>query len=222
MQFLDYLNALPQDEYIAVHKTRYVQTMSWLEPLVAAGGPLLELGPRSVITNYLADHRGIVVHNVESDLRYPFDIPSGTYQVVLNMEIIEHLKDRDEDNRDYWGRTMTTWSGVRSCLTECARVLTGGGSMLCTTPNPSSTVALDRIFAHQPAMVYAPHVRELTLPEIKERVAEAGLEIVRLETLWSWHMPADAQRVLRALEAIRVSTADRGDNTFFVARRRTP
>jgi hypothetical protein len=217
VQFAEYLNTLPQDEYLMIHRTRYLRTMEWLEPLLTDGGPALELGPRSAITNYLVAHRGFTVDNMERDLRYPFDRPDHAYRLVINMEVIEHLKDRDEDNQDYWGRTMTTWSGVRSCLAESYRVLTPGGAMLCTTPNPSSTLAIDRSLTYQPAMVYAPHVRELSLTELKERLGEAGFTIQRLETVVSWTPAADVQRLTRALEAIGASVQDRGDNTFCVA-----
>jgi SAM-dependent methyltransferase len=191
--------------------------MEWLEPLLERASTILEIGPRSPITTYLVEHRGFLVDNMERDLRYPFEAPDQSYDLVINMEVIEHLKDRDEDNADYWGRTMMTWSGIKSCLGECRRVLVPGGAMLCTTPNPSSTVGIERILAHQPAMVYAPHVRELSVSELKTRLADAGFEVTRLETHWSWHQPHEVKRVLDGLIAMGASTEHRGDNTFCVA-----
>jgi SAM-dependent methyltransferase len=220
--FADYLAALPPDEYLDVHRLRYRQTMDWLEPLVHEGARVLELGPRSAVTNFLAAARGAVVDNIETDLRYPFDVEAGRYDLVVSMEVFEHLKDRDEDNRSYWGRTMLTWSGIQSCLSECHRVLAPGGRLFCTTPNPSSTLAIERILKHEPAMVYAPHVREITLPELRQRLTEAGFSVERLDTTWSWHQPADIRRIAAALAAIGATVRHRGDNTFCIAAKLDP
>jgi hypothetical protein len=182
VEFHEYLGSLPSEKYIDTHRVRYLRTMDWLEPLLERAASILEIGPRSPITTYLVEYRGLSVDNVERDLRYPFEAADQSYDLVLNMEVIEHLKDRDEDNVDYRDRTRMTWSGIKSCLSECQRVLVPGGAMLCTTPNPSSTSAIQRVLAYQVGMVYAPHVRELSLSELVIRLGEAGFEVVRLET----------------------------------------
>ncbi len=218
--FLTFLQAADQTEYLQAHRRRYIDSLKWLRPVIAPGMSVLEVGGRSVVLDFLEQTWGVAASATDGDLRYPFGLPDDSVDLVLNMEVLEHLKDRDEDNRDYWGRTMRTWSGVTSCLAECRRVLRPGGRLFCTTPNAAGTLAIERILRHEPPMVYAPHVREMTVTELRRRLDAAGFEVDRIETVWSWHAPADVTAVLATLDLAGASAADRGDNIFCLATRR--
>jgi SAM-dependent methyltransferase len=79
---------------------------------------------------------------LEHDCNRPFPFPSGSVDVIISVNLIEHLAD------------------YRTCLEECARTLRTGGRIAMTTANLG-------FFLHD--HFFDPtHVREWTLQEFGE------------------------------------------------------
>ena len=114
--------------------------------------------------------------NGESD-RFPYR--DGTFDLVLNCEILEHLP---LDPTHY--------------LCECHRVLRPGGALLLTTPNVLAFQNLWRLAASRNIYdiysgygIYGRHNREYTPSELVHLLLECGFSIdqVRLEDIYPHH-----------------------------------
>jgi 2-polyprenyl-3-methyl-5-hydroxy-6-metoxy-1,4-benzoquinol methylase len=103
----------------------------------------------------------------------PYPLPSESFDVVLLTEVLEHL-------RDY----------PLKALVETRRLLRPGGLLVITTPNAASLQNRARLLlgrsVHSPlrdwmfGLPHARHAREYTQSELRELVADAGLEVVRV------------------------------------------
>lgn len=213
-RFLNYLNHTPHDDYVRTHITRYVHSLEMIAGCIQPGYRVLELGGRSILADFIETVYDVYVANTESDLRYEFNLPDSTFEMVLNMEVIEHLKDRESDNHDYWGRTMFTSSGIKSCLSECNRVLVPGGCMFLSTPNACSALAVYQIIAGNGGSNYRPHVRELTLNETTEELRNAGFDVCKQSIVYSWSENLLPQHILNVLKLTHP-----GDNIMMLCKK---
>ena len=155
--------------------------------------------------------------NAEKDC---FPYQDGHFSTVLCCELIEHLSE-----------------DPMHMMAEINRILKPGGHLVLTTPNIASMRAIVAIVegyhpgffpayirpARQGEETEARHNREYTPKEIAQLVADAGFDLVRLETgpfkdvpkpehAWAAHM----------LERYRFSTDLRGDGIYAVARKTGP
>jgi len=119
------------------HHKRYHSTLDFLEShnLINSNISILDCGGGTdFIENFLKPkYPQVSIDSTSSDLRYDLDIPSDTYDFVLCMEVIEHIKD--QDSSIIHDIATFTGSGIKNLLKECARVLKKDGSLLITTPN---------------------------------------------------------------------------------------
>jgi len=104
--------------------------------LGAYGVPRSSSSRRSPTTSGLRD---------PTDLRLRLPYPDEQFDVVLAMEVIEHVADLEYAH-------ATRLSGIRHSLREVRRVLRVHGSMLLTTPNACSLLVLDRAAAARAAL----------------------------------------------------------------------
>jgi SAM-dependent methyltransferase len=111
--------------------------------------------------------------------RDSFPYPDGTFDLVLNCEILEHLP---LDPTHY--------------LCECHRVLKSGGAMLLTTPNVLALQNLWRLAASHNIFdlysgygVYGRHNREYTPSELVNLLQGCGFSVeqVKLEDIYAHH-----------------------------------
>jgi SAM-dependent methyltransferase len=155
--------------------------------------------------------------NAEKDC-FPYE--AGHFSTVLCCELIEHLSE-----------------DPMHMMAEINRILKPGGHLVLTTPNIASMRAIVAIVegyhpgffpayirpAPQGEETEARHNREYTPKEIAQLVADAGFDLVRLETgpfkdvpkpehAWAAHM----------LERYKLSTDLRGDGIYAVARKTGP
>lgn len=203
-----------REEYRKVHERRYALSMEWLRPYLSKGKrDILELGGASPFTAMLSGH---AVGLVSSDLRYPIQMAANFWDVVLCMEVIEHVNDTDGLHTEWQG------DGVRTMLSEAYRVCKRGGVLFLTTPNASSITALHHAMTGSPPMIFRPHVREYVPFELDELVRAAQFTIERRETLDVWRNAiTDEQhkQLQGALYNHGYPVELRGEDIFLLARK---
>jgi SAM-dependent methyltransferase len=125
-------------------------------------------------SNGRIDEIAIYVFNIERE-SYPF--PDASFDIVLCMEVIEHL----------------VYSPTHM-LAEAHRVLKPGGRLLLSTPNAvdlhkTFTMLLNRApgFPYSGYSIYGRHNREFTLDELCQLVKACGYKILetRLESIYT-------------------------------------
>jgi predicted SAM-dependent methyltransferase len=203
-------------QYLTPHKTRIVKSIEWLAPFVRENTRMLDLGGGMfphIFTKVLPDVRG---EHTNTDLRYPLEMQPEQYDIVINTELLEHLKDRVESNIEHFDL-----SGFHSLLSESYRILKTGGIMFVTTPNASSIGILYRQLMGWPPHYYYPHVREYTVHELRQFLEEHHFSIERIETLDVYDdVPAEKSAAISNMLAENgYSTELRGDCTFVIARK---
>jgi SAM-dependent methyltransferase len=165
------------------HERRYALSVEWLEPLLSPGAVVYDCGrgewplPAMLRRTFAADIR----NTGEADLRYPFPILSDVADGVICTEVIEHMKDRVEDDI-----TTFTYSGVHNLLSECLRILKPGGWLFLSTPNLSSYGCLWGHMKGDSPTWYKPHVHELGCKELRWFLTAAGFVVERFEGVDVW------------------------------------
>jgi hypothetical protein len=232
-------------QYFEIHIPRIARSLT-LVPTPRSSGRILEMGAYMQMTPALQcvlgykDVRGayfgplgrsdqkavnaggkevfrcvVDLFNAEKDI-YPY--PDGHFETVLACEIFEHML-----------------LDPMHMLVEMHRVMEDGGTLILTTPNVASFLAVARILEQSGnPQVYSkfpypygeyseteiPHVREYTPAELREAVESAGFEI---ENLFTEVIPGFGTDlwVRDFLERNQYSTALRGEQIYCIARKRS-
>lgn len=209
-----------------VHNKRYELTLEFLKSneLLKEGSSILDCGGNSTfIKNYLNKNcSGLSVESTSSDLRYDLDLPSNTFDLVLCMEVIEHIKDQDssliEDIAAFTG------SGIKNLISECARVLKPGGSLLITTPNIHSYRVLNNwLYKGNEIFNYRLHPRELSYKYI-EGIVENLFSSYSYVFYNSWETFELPEEIIKNYEEMLTNfgfdtTNRREDDLFFLCRK---
>jgi len=216
-QFTDKNNEVV--EYIAVHTNRYILSYNYIKEYLYEGMKILELGDRSKFADFIVSNHGCIVDNIKTDLRYDFNIETNSYDFILNMEVLEHIKDKNEDNEDFHLREKMTFSGMKSLLSECNRILKPDKLMFLTTPNASSVAVILNVIDYKSPFDYPPHVRELSIFELRELVKD--FQILKLDTIFSWYPNRleNYNKTLETLKELGVSCENRGDNILTILKK---
>lgn len=208
-------------EYLAFHAKRYVKSLEWVAPLLDRGeARVLELGGAGAFTKLAQSLFPLItIEHASHGLSYPWPVDAERYDVIFNMEVLEHLKDQRDAPRE-----MVDLSGRDCCLSECYRTLKPGGAMFLTTPNICCYSAINRLIRGKNPMMYDGHFREYTREELNDILQATGFSVTRSSTVDVW--PQEAGRSLRLIRMIertkhRLTTGagddDRGDDIFIVA-----
>jgi predicted SAM-dependent methyltransferase len=204
-------------DYDNVHNLRYgvsyLKIRDYIKPdshILDMGGINGELG---AFGWYINMKHGVKAKTSDTDLRYPLShIPDNTYDIVLNMEVFEHIKDQENAPIHCFD-----FSGVNTFISECYRVLKPGGVMLLTTPNAHSLTNFIRILDCNTPVFYKPHVREYGARETANILSEHGFKIKLLETHNVWNeLQEEKRNWIRSVAINCGSNANLMENDTFI------
>lgn len=206
-------------EYEKVHKVRYQLSEDFLRRHLRKNIEILEMGGRSSFSHRLTLLSDINanVHQTSGDLRYASAPMIGYYDLVLCMEVFEHIHDQEADTPTEWRAT-----GTDNALKIAWDALRPGGLLFVTTPNACSYNALWRTITMQPNFVYRPHVREYAPVELVAELKRAGFEVAEFETHdpWGGNVPPEKLRLVEAfLKSTGTVSPHRGECMFALARK---
>lgn len=183
---------------------------------------VLELGAPDVSTRLINSYfpKWRIVNYVE-DLRKPnWDLESNQFDLILNMEVIEHLTDQYLEKAndleycfDYNAKFV--YSGVINCLLESNRVLKKKGRMFLSTPNAVSYLNLQKMLLSEPPHQWLNHVREYTLDELTVLFDRTGFKIENLECAEVLCASWDFSNMEKVLELANADKQNRWSNLFF-------
>jgi SAM-dependent methyltransferase len=134
-----------------------------LRQMTGRTSQILELGSPGIFTDVLnaaygdtsTSYGSVNVSSTHFDLTAPYPLETNSFDVVVSMEVVEHLKDlhvggdiTQADGRvdpaKLLAMSTRTFSGVKHSLRESWRVLRPGGTLFLTTPNAQSWDVLRR------------------------------------------------------------------------------
>jgi SAM-dependent methyltransferase len=218
--FSEFLRGLPADDYLGVHQTRFLETFRRARPFLESCRTIVELGPASPISRFLAT-TGRTVSTVESDLRFPYPPGLGQFDAVLSLEVLEHLNDAHRPESSIEEVAMFAGTGARRMFGESWRILKPGGILLITTPNACSVDAIANVLRWRHPFQYPPHVREYTPSDVQQMGLEVGFQLVQVSTFFAWGSPTDIDRnaLIQALIELGFDMSNRGNDALYVLRK---
>ena len=206
--YVDRMGAYDDDYY------RYCNTFSamLLNDVDFIGKKIREIGKATRIAQFFRD-RGEDADGTEGDPRYEIREPSASVDLMMSFEIMQRIKDQVEtsfEETEYFNE-----SGVRTFAGEIVRVLKPGGVFVMTTPNPNSLLALERLRAFEPPVLFRAHVREYTREEVVEIFSP--LRLLHYETQNSFFLfQRDPAEMEAAFTAAGWPTEHRGETHFCI------
>jgi SAM-dependent methyltransferase len=224
-QFVDYyetsvLNSEQTNMQVVVnqvdHYVRYCETIKRLAPHIDQGMLIGETGAASVVLEFLREC-GYRCTVLRGDFRKEISSPDDACDVLLSLEVLEHIKDQESDVLKEIA--VFNFSGMKRYLAEMSRVLKRDGILFLTTPNANSLRVLNHWNAFLPSLMAKVHVRELTKNELLELIAP-HYELLELTDLFCYPPLErhERKRLYRAVEAMGGSKENRGDDFFLTMR----
>ncbi len=199
------------------HAKRYALSLEALRPLLTPDMLIVECGARSSFADKLEHECQVEVEATdEFDLRHLPLSDDQELDVVLCMEVLEHLHDQEKTLPTEWAG-----SGTKQMLAALFSALKPGGLLFLTTPNAASLNVLHKVLQQLPPMVYRPHVREYAPHELAHLVAAAGFERITVTSHDCWDndcmRPGDVNRLREMIAALGYRTDCRGEDLFLTA-----
>src|SRR5216684_3350424 len=157
--FIRFLDQCGPEEHYPRYALTMAEALNTLGDMISSAGALsvCETGGLSLISRFLINE-GCSVKATKTDLRYAIDAADESIDLLLSLEVLEHIKDQHEQQFDEVVRF--NGSGARKYVDEMWRVLKPGGFIVLTTPNPCSLKTIMQIIEYEPPAIFRPHVRE--------------------------------------------------------------
>jgi SAM-dependent methyltransferase len=216
------LSRFAADNYVtAIHLERFLKTFVEAQPYLYPNSRFCELGRLSALSQFLVDQMAMRPDTIQSDLRFPWKKSAGAYDLVLSLEVLEHLNDAHTPASSIEEIAMFTHSGARNMFSESFRILRPGGVLLLTTPNANSIDSIGNILRGRHPFNYPPHVREYTIEEVISLARNAGFSVEHACTFFAWNSHPDVNRrvLLVVFRLMGFDMGNRGDDAFFAFRK---
>ncbi|MGH7223162.1 MAG: class I SAM-dependent methyltransferase [Gemmataceae bacterium] len=210
-----------QDDYDAIHAVRFRETVKAFGPYLEAATSIIELGGHGRIGLFAQDRFGTQYSSYENELREPYNLPTAGFDVVLCLEVIEHMKDRPSLEGDQNDIACWNYSGAVNLLSESHRILKPGGVLLVTTPNATSLDSIKCILAGDHPFMFDPHVRELAPKQVKAFAEHVGFTLEKFGTFFAWTECSNElrQKIAKMITDLGFDASNRGDDAYYVFRR---
>jgi len=176
---------------------------------------VLELGGAGVSIKFLkAKFSNWVIDNYCNDLRKKdWDIKDDSYDLVISMEVVEHLSDVNQENFE-WNASFQ-YSGLTNCLQESNRVLKNTGRMFLTTPNALSNIIFYKMIIEDIPHQYVPHVREYTYEELLGIIEGMKIPVINYECIEALCICWDFSYITDFIKKSKGTMKNRGSTLFF-------
>lgn len=214
-------------DYIKMHLLRYKISMCYIKILLENCNTLLELGNKNYFCEIIKNiFPHIHIDYVEEDLRYDFLLNiENKYDVILCMETIEHIKDReiynDIKNIKTFHLESFVGDGILSMLNNCNRLLKPHGKLFLTTPNLNGYRNIRQLIKYEHPFGYEPHPRELTKKNVIGFLQKTNYEIDKCDFFDCWpFISIEEQQLIDKLCSVYTTVNERQDDMFFIASKR--
>ncbi len=204
----------------ADQRVRYLLTYDILKRKLDLNGcDIAETGHLSGLSNWLR-RTGSEVKELEGDFRYNIHADDKSADIVLCLEVIEHIKDQDA--RFFDDLVLFNYSGVRAFASELSRIVRPGGRLVVSTPNPCSLYCLEQIHGMKTPWLFPQHVREYAPEEIIDLLHEFNFECEYQTTMYTAHYFDAVDRNIRLKKHFPDEENRqelRGDDALYIFRR---
>lgn len=191
---------------------RYLNTFGAItqEMGVIAGKKIVETGGASPISTFLARENDC--YSTDSDLRIGIDVETSFADIVISLEVAEHIKDQPENN--FNDIVLFNGSGIRCFANETHRIIKPGGSLLLTTPNCCSYRAIQNAINHEAPYIFRQHVREYNKSELVDVFKKFNVKnhLTQFNFFMLGNQSLDFDKLFNEQNW---SIEDRGDDHFF-------
>lgn len=184
------------------HDSRYIQSLIYLQNIIVPQSRILNLGQAGTF-DLVLQTLGVYCDTTPFDIRYPFPIESEQYDLILMMEVIEHLKDQEIADIGKTGSFEST--GILNALNEAKRVVVPNGHLFLTTPNVAGYKSLFRLLNQEHPFTYPLHTKELTINCVKDYLNQTKWQIVDLFTRNVWNNHGMSHDELRQVQTALAS-----------------
>ncbi|MDO6746394.1 class I SAM-dependent methyltransferase [Gilvimarinus sp. 1_MG-2023] len=212
VEFFDFLSS-NQVFLTSDHYYRYLNTFgALLQELGEIKNKIIvETGCASPISLYLGRYNEC--YSTESDLRINLDIESEFADIVISLEVLEHIKDQPE--KDIYDLELFHESGAKRYAQEIHRIIKKDGLLVLTTPNPCSYQAISNTLEYKAPSVFRGHVREYTKHEILSLFS--NMHLFTYTTQFNFFMLGNKRNDwLKLFRQNHWDTSDRGDDHFLL------
>jgi hypothetical protein len=199
------------------HRYRLYLTIKWIKEIIDGNDikVVVETGEESAVSDILRHNFPQVewIHT-KNDLRYDWEIPDETADLIISTEVVEHLSDIPNGiNEAFY------MSGLKAMLNQSFKALKKGGYLFLTTPNVASVLHIHNILSGELPLHFEKHVREYTVHDLIKELEEASFKINRSDTVHCLTVDykINYDNIFKMLLDHGYKTTNRGDDIFIVA-----
>lgn len=220
---------MSEPSYDEVHGKRFALSLQWLKESwnPPANAKVLEIGWPGTFTKMFSDHFGITgIEYTNFSLSYEKQwqhLLDDAYDLVISMEVMEHLNDPVEPGWNLDRASSFLEEGAKTMLNQCRRILKPAGHMFLTTPNIACWHGIRHLIDGGTPWSYGLHVREYSYNYVIHLMQQAGYSIVRSGTEDCYdqiHSPKEMEMARKVRESLPwIDQNNRWETTFVLAKK---